>query len=713
MQMTIDQYKNLLNEVSNRKNTNKKEKSDLQEEMQELKGKIKEINNLNSDLKSEENNKFANLENEKQIFFLKESLYRSEIKQLNEYLKKYKLDFKKELDEKISILKEFEKLRITQMHFNENHYNLKIEVETAHEEIENLNNKINILQMEKEELNINLNSNLIEFEEVKGQYAELYDEYNKILVENADTKEFNVNKNLSDLEIYKIIDKFEEESFNLNCENNQLKNLLLQIINLQVSNGDYLQTADIISVDENYIANTPDNIKSNVDKIFNYLRNLLLKDKQNFSVKMLAENLVQEQDNTKEIILKLKNEVKLRRKIQNNYLNIRGNFRVICRIRPFVYESEKSEKIHEAFHNSYEISSEFIKLKDDKKNSNQNYSFDYVLGQKSTQQDLYDEVSILIDSFLNGKNVSVLAYGQSSAGKTYSIHGKAVESPGIAFRALSDIFETLKKNKIKNESSFENEKEEKNNDVDVNDYYCKKSFSKDYSSDSESSEIFNYEEALSKKTKQKFKLAISIIEIYNDSIYNLLAEGAPALKIYENANLENLVIPELNPIKIHSYKEAAKLFKLAKSFRKTKFTNYNEHSSRSHLIYTFHLKIWDNEGQTKRSKFNIVDLAGSERLSKIEGIMDENIKKESLFINSSLNCLGNVLNAIVNKNTHVPYRDSKLTHFLKDSLNDDRFLIMLVIHISPNAKDFMENLSSLEFGHRLYKMCKPRFKKMN
>jgi len=692
--MTIDQYKNLFNEMSLKKNLNRKEKSDLQEEMQELKGKLKEINYLQSDLKSEENIKMSNLENEKQIFLHKENFYKIEIKQLNESIKKYKNDLKKELDEKIAILKEFEKLRFTQMQFNENHNNLKIDVESAHEEIENLNKKINILTFEKEELNLHFNSNLVEFKDVKAQYAELYDEYNKILVENNEVKEFNVNKNLSDMEIYRIIDKFEEESFNLKCENNQLKNLLMEIINLQVSNGDYLQVANVIDIDENYLLNTPDNIKSNIDKIFNYFRNILLKDRNTYSVKMLADSLVKEQNDNRELIIKLKNEVKLRRKIQNNFLNIRGNFRVICRIRPFVYENEKSADHYEAFNKSYDISSEFIKLKDDKKSKK--YSFDYVLGQKYSQLDLYEEVSLLVDSFINGKNVSVIAYGQTSAGKTYSIHGKADKSPGVAFHAISHIFEILKKNNIRNDSPFSNGENQN------------ESYSKEYISDSESSESF---EAYKMKTKKKFKISLSIIEIYNESIYNLLAEGTPTLRIFEDSNLENLVIPELNSIQIHNYNEATKLFKLAKKFRKTKFTNYNDHSSRSHLIYTFHLKILDDEGQIIRSKFNIVDLAGSERLSKIEGIMNENIKRESLFINSSLNSLTNVLKAIVSKNAHVPYRDSKLTHYLKDSLSD-KFLIMLVIHISPNIKDFAENLFNLEFGNRLYKLCKPNFKKI-
>lgn len=696
MQMTIDQYKNLLNELTSKNNLKIREQNEFKEEIQDLKGKLKEINNVQSDMKSEENIKIANLENEKQIFLHKENYYRTEIKQLSDSIKKYKIDLKRELDEKIVLLKEFEKLRITQKKFNENHNDLKSDVESAHEEIENLNNQMNILSLEKEELNLKFNGNLLELEEIKGQYAELYDQYNKILVENNEFEEFNLNKNVSDLEIYKIIDKYEAESFNLKCENNQLKNLLLEIINLQVSNADYLQISNIINIDKNYITNTPDDIKFNIDKIFNFLKNLLMRDKQNYSVKMLADNLLHEQTNTKDLISKLNNEIRLRRKIQNNYLRIICNFKVICRIRPFVYEDEKNKNIIDAFRESYDVSSEYIKLRDAKKS--EKYFFDYVLGQNSTQQNLYDEVILLIDSFIKGKNVSVIAYGQTSTGKTHSIHGKSKENPGIAFRIVSDIFDNLKKN-FNHNNNYDNKNIKKNS---CNDNYIQ---------DSESSELFDKsnKENTNSKVNKKFKLSLSIIEIYNENIYNLLADGETPLKIFENSNYENLVIPELSPIKIYNYEEATKLFKLAKTFRKTKFTNYNEHSSRSHIIFTFYLKVWDEEGQIKRSKFNIVDLAGSERLSKMEGIIDESIKKESLSINTSLNSLTNVLNAIASKNNHIPFRNSKLTHYLKDSLCGD-FFVMLILHISPNIRDFLENLSTLEFGNRIYKMSRPKFK---
>jgi kinesin family protein C2/C3 len=207
-----------------------------------------------------------------------------------------------------------------------------------------------------------------------------------------------------------------------------------------------------------------------------------------------------------------------------------------------------------------------------------------------------------------------------------------------------------------------------------------------------------------KKIKNHSKLSLSIIEIYNENIYNLLGEGQPLLNIYENSNDNNLVIPDLNPIKINDFNEAAKLFKLASKLRQTSQTNYNDRSSRSHCIYSFHFKYIEDD-VVIRSKLHIIDLAGSERLSRTPDVIEENLKREAVSINLSLNALSNVLNAIALKQNHVPYRDSKLTHFLKESLNEN-FNILLLLHVSPNVRDLGETISTLDFGTRIVKICK-------
>jgi hypothetical protein len=182
-------------------------------------------------------------------------------------------------------------------------------------------------------------------------------------------------------------------------------------------------------------------------------------------------------------------------------------------------------------------------------------------------------------------------------------------------------------------------------------------------------------------------------------------EGTPEMNLFENSN-GTLVLPDLSPIIINNFNEARKIFKLANKLRKTKSTHFNDRSSRSHCIYSFHMKIVDEEGKITRSKLHIIDLAGSERISK-SNITDEAVKKEAISINLSLTALSNVLNSLALRQSHIPYRDSKLTHFLKDSLGEN-FNILLLLHISPNIRDISESFYTLDFGTRIAKICKHR-----
>ena len=395
-------------------------------------------------------------------------------------------------------------------------------------------------------------------------------------------------------------------------------------------------------------------MREKTDSVLTYFRSLIEEENyQTSNLKSLKEALLGEQE--KNIILKeiLNNELILRRKIHNRYMLIRGNLRVMCRIRPFLEENENVSLIKKAFLDTYKISNEAITIKEN--NREKIYNFDYIFGQKSHQHDVYEEVSLLIQSMMRGNNICIIAYGQTCTGKTYTIQGPNHSNPGIASRAAKELFDFI---------SLHDKDKNKNN--------------------------------LS-------KLSLSIIEIYNENIYNLLSEDIPLLNIYENSS-NNLVISDLNPIKIENFNEAAKLFKLATKLRKTAQNNYNDRSSRSHCIYTFQLKMIDGE-KIIRSKLHIIDLAGSERISKNIGVMDENLKKEAISINMSLTALSNVLNSIAVKNNHVPYRDSKLTHFLKESLNEN-YNILLLLHVSPNIKELAETFSTLEFGNRIVKICK-------
>ena len=492
---------------------------------------------------------------------------------------------------------------------------------------------------------------------MKEKFKTIYYDLEILNKEYEQVKQELEDKKFSDQEVFKLSDKYEEEIYAIKTEMNLWKFSCIEIARYKLISYNDSNLEELISIDRNYLSNAPKPTKDKIESIVSYFKSLI--DEENYksiNVKSIKEAHIQEQE--KNLILReqLYNELVLRRKIHNRYMSLRGNLRVMCRVRPFIEGEGGVTK--KAYMDSFKISNDNITITENGKlDKIKKYDLDYIFQQNSTQQDVYDEVSLLVQNMLNGTNVCIIAYGQTTTGKSYTIQGPNKEFPGIASRSAKELFEMIN-------PLLETKKG---------------------------------------KSKVQTKLSISIIEIYNDVVYNLLGEGQPPLNMYENSN-GNLAIPDLNPISINNYSEANKLFKLSAKLRQTNQTNYNDRSSRSHCIYSFYLKIVEEDGSIIRSKLHIIDLAGSERLSKSH---DTNplLKKEAIHINLSLNALANVLNAIAVKQNHIPYRDSKLTHFLKESLNDN-FNILLMLHVSPNIRDLGETNSTLDFGTRIAKLCK-------
>ena len=488
-------------------------------------------------------------------------------------------------------------------------------------------------------------------ENINIKYQDLCEDYNKILNENEELKEEFKSKKVEDLS--KLKEKYEEEVFELKSLINLWKNNFLEISKFKLLNYDiksHQEIENIIDIDQNYIENAPSNIKEISKKVLDYFK--LLIEQENYKtidLRKLKDSLSLEQEKVHILSQKLNNEKFLRRKIHNRYMYLRGNLRVMCRVRPFL-SSEKINKKSQM--ETLVINNDSISVFQENKQE-KNFEYDYIFDTKSTQKDVYEEVTLLIQSMVQGNNICIIAYGQTCTGKTYTIQGPNSKNPGIVPRAAKELFLIL-------------------NNFAKSDYF------------------------------ESIRLSLTIIEIYNEQIYNLLEESTPNLNMYEDAS-GNLIIPDLNPISINSYEEASKLFKLAAKFRHTSSTEYNDRSSRSHCIFSFQLKIKGKDGRIIRSTLHIIDLAGSERLSKSQN-KDEKLKKESICINLSLHSLSTVLNSIALKANHIPYRDSKLTHFLKDSLNEN-YNILLLLLVSPNNKDLPETISTLQFGERIVKIC--------
>ena len=373
------------------------------------------------------------------------------------------------------------------------------------------------------------------------------------------------------------------------------------------------------------------------------------------TVYMLKEALRAEKSKYLELHKRYHAELTRRRKLHNTLQDLKGNIRVMCRVRPLLYHEVKKLGAKDSS-DWLQIPEEcMITAANEEANKISSYEFDRVFAPKEGQDVVFEEVSQLVVSAMDGYNVAILAYGQTGSGKTYTMEGVG-GNEGITYRSIQEIFTVMK----------------------------------------ERADAYQYE------------VSMTIVEVYNEKIRNLLDKRAEKLDLMENAS-GKLKVVGLTPQKITNVQEALKLFEIGKSNRSVGVTNVNEYSSRSHCIMTLCIKGTNLElKQRIKSKLNLVDLAGSERISKSEAEGER--MKEAMNINLSLTTLGKVLNSLAVKTAHIPYRDSKLTHLLKSSIGGDAKTLM-VVQVSPNPYDVQESLSTLAFGSRVCGIEKGKAKK--
>ena len=280
------------------------------------------------------------------------------------------------------------------------------------------------------------------------------------------------------------------------------------------------------------------------------------------------------------------------------------------------------------------------------------FSFDAVYGQDSLQQTVYDESAFpLVESVIEGYNGTIFAYGQTGWGKTHTMMGsyESEESHGIIPRAFSHIFGCI-----------------------------------DSSEDG-----------------KKFLVRCSYLEIYNESILDLLGkDNDRKLDVKEDKD-KGIYVKGLTSVIVKSIPEIEKTMIAGTKNRKVGETAMNKDSSRSHSIFTIYIETAEESDGNQRfraGKLNLVDLAGSERQSKTNATGDR--LKEAQKINLSLSALGNVISALVDgKSTHIPYRDSKLTRLLQDSLGGNTKTVMIAA-CSPADYNYDETLSTLRYASR-------------
>ena len=325
----------------------------------------------------------------------------------------------------------------------------------------------------------------------------------------------------------------------------------------------------------------------------------------------------------------------------------------------------------------------FVENKNDKL-ANGKYAMDHVFNENVTQEEVFQEIGEpILKSFIGGYNCTIFCYGQTGAGKTHTMMGPLEQlfeenspSQGLIPRIIHYLFN--EETKVKNIITGGNSDKCKN--IKMNIKFC-------------------------------------VMELYQESIIDLLKSESSSNTLGKNQNdkLNELKIKEdpkkgmyvqgITEVEIKTAKEAKNLILMGLKSRHVAATEMNAESSRSHLLFSIFLttSYINNRGGAveKTSRLHLIDLAGSERQKKTKA-QGERIK-EACMINKSLSTLGNVINALVEnyegKNKYIPFRDSKLTYFLKDSLGGNS-KTTIVANISTSLIQMNETISTLKFVQR-------------
>ncbi|KAG9144423.1 hypothetical protein Leryth_023013 [Lithospermum erythrorhizon] len=342
-----------------------------------------------------------------------------------------------------------------------------------------------------------------------------------------------------------------------------------------------------------------------------------------------------------------------------------GRVRVAVRIRP-----KNSEELSDPdYADCIELQPELKRLKLRKNNwSSESYRFDEIFTETASQKRIYEVVAKpVVESVLNGYNGTVMAYGQTGTGKTYTLGrlGKDdVSDRGIMVRAMEDI--------------------------------------------------------ITSASSASASVEISYLQLYMESIQDLLAPEKTNIPVVEDAKTGEIYASGATVIKIQNLDHFLQQLQIGESNRHEANTKMNTESSRSHAVLMVYIRRLVDEKDTslqdtvsrnekhsqrvptvRKSKLLIVDLAGSERIDKSGA--EGHLVEEAKFINLSLTSLGKCINAVAENSSHIPIRDSKLTRLLSDSFGGSA-RTSLIIMIGPSSQHHAETTSTIMFGQRAMKV---------
>lgn len=300
-------------------------------------------------------------------------------------------------------------------------------------------------------------------------------------------------------------------------------------------------------------------------------------------------------------------------------------------------------------------SDKFVKLHNEHtKQSSLPVQLDKIFPSETPQETIYQEVGYsIIEDILDGYNGTVLAYGQSGSGKTFTMFGENIKDPqlkGIIPRNIDHLFHMI-----------------------------------------------------SQASGTTYKITLSMLQIYKEVVYDLLT-GNYNLKIKESP-IEGIYVEGAEEICVDNPDTLLDLLEMGFNARVVSGTGLNQNSSRSHTLFLLEV-VSTKDNLTRKGKLNLVDLSGSEKISKTEATGQQ--LEEAKKINLSLSVLGNVINNLAKQSNYIPYRDSKLTRILQESLGGN-YKTTLVVTCSPHSYHYEETMSTLRFAQRA-KTIKNHFK---
>ncbi|KAF9464929.1 P-loop containing nucleoside triphosphate hydrolase protein [Collybia nuda] len=371
---------------------------------------------------------------------------------------------------------------------------------------------------------------------------------------------------------------------------------------------------------------------------------------------------------------------RVRRKLHNMVQELKGNIRVFCRVRP-VLSSDFSSSVEGADaeanmafpdqrdHKEIVLSSSSESATGQERKEVYNFGFDRVFEPQATQAEVFEEISQLAQSCTDGYNVCIFAYGQTGSGKSFTMEGGPTEeTAGMIPRAVEQVFRVAEEMKSKG---------------------------------------------------WEYTMEGQFLEIYNETINDLLGKHDFDKKKHEikhDAKTGSTRVTDINVLPLHSASQVRTLLNLAQGRRSVAATMMNERSSRSHSVFTLRISgvnvglggtgCGEGTGERCEGSLNLVDLAGSERLNvSFANGADKERVKETQSINKSLSALGDVIAALGEKGPeatgkHIPYRNSKLTYLLQNSLSGNSKTLMF-LNLSPLAAHLNESLTSLRFATKV------------